>query len=198
MNWLKNPLIPTIIQDYLTGEVLMLGYQNEESYQKTMETGEVHFYSRSRQELWHKGATSGNKLYVKSIYLDCDQDTVLIKAKPLGNTCHTGNKSCFYTGVVEKEPDVYSVLTNLEKIIKDRQKTMMQGSYTAALFAEGLDRIIQKVGEEAIETVIAAKNEDDERLISETADLLFHLNVLLVQKGLQWSDIFEELQERVK
>ncbi len=198
MNWQKNPLIPAVIQDYLTGDILMLGYQNAEAYQKTLETGEVYFYSRSRQELWHKGATSGNKLFVKSVYIDCDQDTVLIKAEPTGNICHTGARSCFFTEVVEKEPALYNTLAMLQATIQDRQQTMVKGSYTASLFAEGLDRIIQKVGEEAIETVIAAKNDSDERLVSETADLLYHLSVLLTHKGLQWNDIFGELRNRSK
>jgi len=185
-------LVPTIIQDFDTREVLMLGYMNQESLKLTLEGDTVWFYSRSRKELWNKGASSGNFLYKKDIYLDCDCDTILITAKPLGNTCHTGSKSCFkdisYGGLGQ--------LANLDKTIKLRKENPKEGSYTNYLFNSGLDKILKKVGEEASEVIIASKNTDTPELIGEISDLLYHLMVLTNEKDLDLSLIDAELKKR--
>ena len=196
----EKGLIPAIIQDADTLEVLMLGYMNEESIEITLKTKKVTFYSRSRNKLWTKGETSGNYLNLKSFKYDCDNDTLLILVKPDGPTCHTGKVSCFFNNVVEDKEniDYKNILVNLEKIIIDRKRNMPKDSYTTSLFKEGLDRITQKVGEEAIEVVIASKNNDDEDFIYETADLIYHLMVLLAQKNINLDDIYKELYSRFK
>jgi len=196
----EKGLIPAIIQDADTLEVLMLGYMNEESIGITLKTKKVTFYSRSRNKLWTKGETSGNYLNLKSFKYDCDNDTLLILVKPDGPTCHTGKVSCFFNNVVEDKEniDYKNILVNLEKIIIDRKRNMPKDSYTTSLFKEGLDRITQKVGEEAIEVVIASKNNDDEDFIYETADLIYHLMVLLAQKNINLDDIYKELYSRFK
>jgi len=190
-------LIPAIVQDVDTKEVLMLGYMSEFSINETLKTKKVTFYSRSRDTLWTKGETSGNFLHLKDFAYDCDKDTILIGAKPEGPTCHTGNISCFFNKVyASEEKDCQQILEKLERIIQDRKKNMPEDSYTTSLFNEGIDKIIQKVGEEAVEVVIAAKNPDDSEVIYETADLLYHLIVLLTERGIELKSIKKELFNR--
>lgn len=189
LNWNKeNGLIPAIIQDSESREILMLGYMNEESYRQTQQTGLVTFFSRTRQALWKKGETSGNTLEVTQISADCDQDALLVSVKPTGPTCHRQTESCF-----ENE---FEFLTELEAIIENRMTTRPEGSYIAKLLQSGTNRVIQKVGEEAVEAIIAAKNEDPEELGNEAADLLFHLMVLLQLKGLSLSEVVKKLKNR--
>jgi len=187
-------LIPSIIQDYQTNKVLMLGYMNEEALSKTQATGKVTFFSRSKQRLWTKGETSGNFLHVVSISEDCDNDTLLIKVKPAGPVCHKGSDTCF--NEVNKEDIMF--LKELQDFIRYRRQEMPEGSYTAKLFNKGIERIAQKVGEEAVETVIEAMTGDDERLLSEASDLLYHLIVLLTYKGYRIEDLAKELRKRHK
>ena len=184
-------LVPTIVQDANTRRVLMLGFMSDESLRITRSTGKVTFYSRSRQALWTKGESSGNSLSVKEIFTDCDNDTILIKAEPSGPVCHTGAETCF------GEPnDQGDFLYTLEKIIRDRKSNPKPDSYTAGLFASGLNRIAQKVGEEAVELVIAAKDDDGSAFRSEAADLLYHLLVLVVEKNETLSNVIETLRIR--
>lgn len=185
-------LVPAIIQDSRTLKVLMLGYMNEESFAKTQSTGLVTFYSRSRQCLWTKGETSGNYLHVDSISIDCDNDTLLIKATPDGPVCHTGTDTCW--GEENKNPIMF--LTELQRFIEKRHEEMPEGSYTTSLFKDGCHRMAQKVGEEALEAVIEAVAGNDERLIYEASDMLYHLIVLLTSKGLSIEDLATELAER--
>lgn len=185
-------LIPAIIQDVDTQKVLMLGYMNEEAYQKTLESGIVTFYSRSRQTLWTKGETSGNFLHVVSIKADCDQDTLLIEVHPDGPVCHTGTDTCW--GDVNRQDILF--LKELQDFIEKRHQEMPEGSYTTSLFQSGINKIAQKVGEEAVETLIEACNGTDERLIYEGSDLLYHLIVLLTSKGYRIEDLANELRER--
>lgn len=186
-------LIPAIIQDVLTKEVLMLGYMNFESLNKTIESGFVTFFSRSRQTLWKKGETSGNVLKVVEIFEDCDKDCLLITAKPKGGTCHTGDYSCFG---VKEELKNSDFLFELFSLLKERKEKMPKGSYTTSLFESGLDRILQKVGEESIEVVLAAKNESKSRLKEELSDLLYHLWVMIAYKDVELTDVIKELQKR--
>ncbi|HPC36103.1 MAG TPA: bifunctional phosphoribosyl-AMP cyclohydrolase/phosphoribosyl-ATP diphosphatase HisIE [Candidatus Marinimicrobia bacterium] len=188
----NNGLIPAIIQDAKTGKVLMLGYMNQESYEKTIATGRVTFFSRSRQALWTKGETSGNFLEVKEILSDCDGDTLLIKVKPTGATCHTGADTCFNEKNIAKKPFIFE----LEEIIRDRRDNPKPGSYTNNLFDAGDERIAQKVGEEATEVVIDAVTDNRVRLLEEVADLLYHLLVLLVAKDVTLDDIMNVLEKR--
>lgn len=192
----QRGLVPAILQDINTGQVLMLAYMSSEAINKTVETGKATFYSRSRQELWLKGETSGNYQEVKEISLDCDGDTILLKVDPAGPACHTGNRSCFYREFY-READVsgWEIIYKLEEIIKSRKLNLPEGSYTTSLFKAGNKRIGQKVGEEAVETVIAALTEP-ERLAEETADLIYHLIVLLVDSGLSMKEIQKELIAR--
>ncbi|SRR6056297_2903831 len=194
MKFNNKGLIPAIIQDDETGSVLMLGYMNQESYNKTLETKQVWFYSRSRQKLWHKGETSGNFLDVKTITLDCDKDAFLITVKPHGNTCHTGEYSCFFNKVLG-DNKLFSQLIELEKVIKSRKKNLPKESYTTTLFTSGLDRIAQKVGEEAIEVVIASRKEKAE-LVDEISDLVYHLLVLMREKDIDLAQIYHNLFTR--
>ncbi len=190
-------LVPAIIQDADTGKVLMLGFMNEEAYQKTKETGKVTFWSRSRNCLWTKGETSGNYLEVVEILLDCDQDTLLIKAHPYGPTCHTGADTCWgeeNTESTGKNPLLF--LSELSDFIEKRHREMPEGSYTTKLFSSGINKIAQKVGEEALETVIEATNGTGDNLIYEAGDLLYHLIVMLTDKGLRIEDVAEELHRR--
>ena len=187
-----NGLVPAIIQDARTLKVLMLGFMNEEAYQKTVETGLVTFYSRTRQTLWTKGETSGNTLKVKEILCDCDSDTLLIKAIPAGPVCHTGADTCWD----EKNDNPIMFLDELQRFIEKRHEKMPEGSYTTSLFRDGCHRMAQKVGEEALEAVIEAVAGNDERLIYEASDMLYHLIVLLTSKGLSIDDLARELQER--
>jgi phosphoribosyl-AMP cyclohydrolase / phosphoribosyl-ATP pyrophosphohydrolase len=184
-------LIPAVVQDARTRELLTVAYMNQEALQRTVERRETWFWSRSRKELWHKGETSGNFQTVVNVRLDCDDDTVLIEVEPKGPACHTGAYSCF--GV---EPGIEGVLADLYKLIEQRKELRPEGSYTTYLFNSGLDKILKKVGEEATETVVAAKNPDAGRLISETADLLYHLVVLLVERGVALEDVVHELKNR--
>lgn len=185
-------LIPAIIQDVDTQKVLMLGYMNEEAYQKTLDTGIVTFFSRTRQTLWTKGETSGNFLHVVSIKADCDQDTLLIHVHPDGPVCHTGTDTCW--GEENKQDILF--LKDLQDFIDKRHQEMPEGSYTTSLFQSGINKIAQKVGEEAVETIIEACNGTDERLIYEGSDLLYHLIVLLTSKGYRIEDLANELRER--
>lgn len=186
-------LVPAIIQDATTKTVLMLGYMNEEALQKTQETGLVTFFSRSRQCLWTKGETSGNCLHLVSIKSDCDNDTLLIQAHPDGPTCHTGTDTCWGE---ENRPNPLLFLSELSDFIEKRHKEMPEGSYTTSLFKDGLNRMAQKVGEEALELVIEATNGTNDRLIYEGSDMLYHLIVLLTGKGLRIEDMARELMER--
>jgi phosphoribosyl-ATP pyrophosphohydrolase/phosphoribosyl-AMP cyclohydrolase len=186
-------LIPAVVQDARTREVLTVAYMNQEALQRTVERRETWFWSRSRKELWHKGETSGNLQTVVAVHLDCDEDAVLVEVEPKGPACHTGAYSCF--GV---EPRIEGVLADLYKLIEQRKELRPEGSYTTYLFNSGLDKILKKVGEEATETVVAAKNPDAERLTSETADLLYHVMVLLVERGVDLSDVIAELKGRRK
>ena len=195
----SDGLIPVVVQDYKTGEVLMVAYMNEESYNKTIETGMMTYYSRSRQELWLKGDTSGHYQYVKALSLDCDNDTILAKVEQIGAACHTGSYSCFFKDLVKKDYNDENPLTILKEdydVIAERKKNPKEGSYTNYLFDKGIDKILKKVGEEATEIVIAAKNPDSEELKYEISDFLYHMMVLMVERGLTWEDITRELVER--
>ena len=201
----KIDLIPAVIQDYKTREVLMVGYMNEESLTKTIEDGKTWFYSRSRQKLWNKGETSGHFQLVKRIDYDCDEDTLLVHVEQLGAACHTGNRSCFYRTLEEREelPE-YNPILCLEEVVMDRKVNPEEGSYTCYLFEKGLDKILKKVGEECSETIIAAKNlqvtenrtEDEELLVGEVADLIYHLEVMLAQSGVSVQAVLDELEKR--
>lgn len=193
LDFLKgNGLIPAIIQDDLTRKVLMLGYMSEESLRITRETGLVTFYSRSRDTLWTKGETSGNSLRVKKIIPDCDRDTLLIMARPDGPVCHDGPDTCF--NEINQTDLVY--LDYLQDVIKDRKHTMPENSYTAKLFKKGTAKIAQKVGEEAVELIIEAMSSDDEAFLNESADLLYHMIVLLVDRGWSLQDVARVLASR--
>ena len=187
-------LVPAIIQDNLTSKVLMLGYMNEEALEKTNESGKVTFYSRSKQRLWTKGEESGNFLNLVSIASDCDNDTLLIKVNPVGPVCHTGSDTCWN----EKNQSELFFLSYLQDFIDKRFKEMPEGSYTTSLFNSGVNRMAQKVGEEAVETVIEATNGTDEGFIYEASDLLYHLIVLLTSKGYRIDDLVNELKKRHK
>jgi phosphoribosyl-AMP cyclohydrolase / phosphoribosyl-ATP pyrophosphohydrolase len=184
-------LIPAIVTDFNTNQVLMLGFMNREAYERTLESKRVTFFSRTRQTYWTKGETSGNYLTVVDIKKDCDNDTLLIVAKPEGPTCHTGAYSCF-----DIEKTNISFLNQLNELINERKKDLPENSYTTKLFKEGANRIIQKVGEEAIETVIAAKNRDKKEIINETADLIYHLLVMLSEQDINLEDVVNKLVER--
>ena len=186
-------LIPTVVQDARTREVLTVAYMNKEALQLTLERRETYFWSRSRQQLWHKGETSGNSQKVTKVSLDCDNDAVLVEVEPLGPACHTGAYSCF--GV---EPRVEGMLQELYSVIEERKEKRPEGSYTTYLFNSGLDKILKKVGEEATETIVAAKNQDSQRFVSETSDLLYHLLVLLVERGVTLDEVALELKGRRK
>ena len=185
-------LLPVIVQDAQSLKVLMLGYMNAEAYQKTLDTHLVTFYSRSRQCLWTKGESSGNYLHVVSMYPDCDRDTLLIQARPDGPTCHRGTLSCFDT------PDCEGFLGTLQACIQDRHAQLPEGSYTTYLFQKGVNKIAQKVGEEAVETVIEAVDNNRDRFIYESSDLLYHLLVLCEQMGCTLNDLQQELMSRHK
>lgn len=193
-------LIPAIVQEASTGQVLMLAYMNRESLEKTLETGTTWFYSRSRQALWNKGATSGNWQQVKEIRIDCDQDALLVLVDQRGNACHTGSHSCFsqplLVGEVKAQAEIGAVLQRLQDLIKDRRENPVEGSYTNYLLEKGIDKILKKVGEETTEVVIAAKNNSPEELTYEASDLLYHLTVLLTYQGLTYQDLAKELIKR--
>lgn len=186
-------LVPAIIQDARTKNVLMLGFMNQEAYEKTVETGKVTFWSRTRNTLWTKGETSGNYLNVVSIQNDCDDDTLLIKVNPIGPTCHTGTDTC-WGEVNENNPLLF--LSELQDFIEKRKEEMPEGSYTTSLFRKGINKIAQKVGEEALETVIEATNGTNEQLVYEASDMFYHLIVMLTNKGLRIEDVANELRKR--
>ncbi len=195
----ERGLIPVVTQDYKTGEVLMVAYMNEESFQKTLETGKMVYFSRSRQELWMKGETSGHFQYVKSMAVDCDKDTLLAKVAQIGAACHTGNPTCFYTPLFGNEYDEKNpllILENVMKTILDRKEHPKDGSYTNYLFDKGIDKILKKVGEEASEIIIAAKNPDQEEVKYEMSDFLYHMMVLMAEREISWDDITTELARR--
>lgn len=187
-----NGLVPAIIQDANTQKVLMLGFMNREAYEKTVETGKVTFYSRTKQRLWTKGEESGNFLNVVEIKADCDNDTLLIYVHPVGPVCHTGTDTCW--GETNSQPVMF--LKELQEFINRRYAEMPEGSYTTSLFQSGVNKMAQKVGEEAVETIIEACNGSNERLVYEGADMLYHLIVLLTSKGLSIEDLANELIER--
>lgn len=196
-------LIPAIIQDNNTKEVLMVAYMNEETLKQTIETKKATFWSRSRQEVWVKGATSGNFLNVLEIRVDCDQDALVVMVTPEGPACHTGERSCFYRKIDEgalvddkRSADASYVLNELVDVALDRKANPQPGSYTNYLFDKGEDKILKKVGEEAAEVVIAGKNRSVEEISYETADLLYHLSVMLVDNGMTWQDVYRELEKR--
>ena len=196
---MDNGLIPAVVQDYRTNEVLMVAYMNEESFRHTLETGKMTYYSRSRQELWCKGDTSGHYQYVKKLMIDCDNDTILAKVRQIGAACHTGNRSCFFTELASRDyvdTNPLTVLTEDYDVIRGRKEHPKEGSYTNYLFDKGIDKILKKCGEEATEMVIAAKNPDAEELKYEIADLLYHTMVLMVECGLDWNDVMKELVNR--
>jgi phosphoribosyl-ATP pyrophosphohydrolase/phosphoribosyl-AMP cyclohydrolase len=188
-------LAPAVIQDDKTGKVLMLGFMNEEAFEKTRETGKVTFFSRTKNRLWTKGETSGNFMLVTNILIDCDNDTLLVKAQPQGPVCHTGDDTCFGE---RNAGDEILFLRHLQNIIEQRRQEMPEGSYTTTLFMKGVNRMAQKVGEEAVETVIEATNGTEERFIYEASDLMYHLMVLLTSKGLRLEDLCRELRKRHK
>lgn len=195
-------LLPAVVQDATSGEVLMVAWMDAKALRMTQSTGQAHFWSRSRQELWHKGATSGNFMDVREILVDCDADTVLLRVDPAGPACHTGQRSCFYrhlqspstsSSAIGEEPHV---LQTLFTVILDRQKRRPSGSYTAELLEAGEDEVLKKVGEEAMETILAAKGQGDQQLVAEIADLLYHVLVLLAARGLSLADVEAELERR--
>lgn len=207
----EQGLIPAIVQDARTREVLTLAYMNEESLRRTLQTGETWFWSRSRAELWHKGETSGHTQRVRRVVADCDQDALTVLVEPLGPACHTGARSCFHTEIKSEESDevdevagerveesdgLGARLEKLYALIESRRREMPAGSYTTYLFDKGLDKILKKVGEESAETIIAAKNEESEPLVAEVSDLIYHLLVLLVERGVTLNDIAAELSQR--
>lgn len=197
-------LLPVVTQDYYSGQVLMVAYMNEEAFNKTLETKQAHYYSRSRKALWLKGETSGHYQNVKEMFLDCDNDTLLIKVEQVGVACHTGKKTCFYKKInlddvqmteldAFKAPDIFNGVYN---VIADRLENPKEGSYTNYLFEKGIDKILKKVGEETAEVIIGAKNPGKEEVVYEMSDLLYHLMVLMVEKKVTWDDIYKELEGR--
>ena len=195
----SDGMIPVVVQDYKTNEVLMLAYMNEEAYDTTIRTGRMTYFSRSRNELWEKGFTLGHFQYVKELIMDCDMDTMLAKVFQVGVPCHTGAKTCFYNRLLKKEYDnsnPLKVFEDVYNVILDRQQNPKEGSYTNYLFEKGIDKILKKVGEEASEVIIASKNSDKEEIKYEISDLLYHLMVLMVEKDISWNDITKELARR--
>lgn len=188
----SNGLVPCIVQDAKTNQVLMLGFMNEEAYRKTVREKRVTFFSRSKQRLWTKGETSGNFLELADILIDCDQDTLLIKANPVGPVCHTGADTCF------NEKNERWDLQSLEAVIQDRKSNPVKSSYTTTLFESGINKVAQKVGEEAIELVIEAKDNNKELFLNEAADLMYHYLVLLTEKGFALNDVVDVLKKRHK
>ena len=195
----EQGLLPVIVQDYKTDEVLMMAYMNRESFQKTLDSGRMTYWSRSRQQLWVKGETSGHYQYVKELAIDCDRDTMLAKVSQIGAACHTGNRTCFFQKLAEKAYDDTNplrVFQNVYDVILDRKIHPREGSYTNYLFEKGIDKILKKVGEECTEIVIAAKNPDKEELKYEISDFLYHVMVLMAEKGVTWDEITRELARR--
>jgi phosphoribosyl-ATP pyrophosphohydrolase/phosphoribosyl-AMP cyclohydrolase len=195
----ENGLVPCIVQDYKNDEVLMMACMNEESFEKTLLTGKMHYFSRSRQSLWLKGETSGHYQYVKSMAVDCDKDTLLAKVSQVGAACHTGNRSCFYRTVLKKEyadRNPMKIFESVYDVIEDRKAHPKEGSYTNYLFEKGIDKILKKCGEEAAEIIIAAKNPNPEEIKYEIADFLYHVMVLMSERGITWEDVSQELANR--
>ena len=195
----QDGLIPVIVQDYKTSEVLMLAYMNEQAFEDTLSTGKMHYFSRSRQSQWEKGETSGHFQYVKALFLDCDNDTLLAKVHQIGAACHAGSRSCFFQTLAQKEYQTSNPLKVFEDVfavIQDRKIHPKEGSYTNYLFDKGIDKILKKVGEEATEIVIAAKNPDPEEVKYEISDFLYHVMVLMAEKGVTWEEITQELANR--
>ncbi|RED57513.1 bifunctional phosphoribosyl-AMP cyclohydrolase/phosphoribosyl-ATP diphosphatase HisIE [Cohnella phaseoli] len=203
IKWNADGLVPTVVQDALSKEVLMLAYMNEESLQKSLESGQTWFWSRSRGELWNKGATSGHTQQIESLHYDCDGDTLLVKVRQNGPACHTGAYSCFYregtahaSEAAAQQEDRFGPLSRLEATIAQRDAERPEGAYTTYLFEKGVDKILKKVGEETAEVIIAAKNRDGDELRCESADLIFHLMVLLREQGIPFDDVLKELEFR--
>lgn len=197
IDWYKvEGLVPAIVQDFQSSQVLMMGYMNQEALQKTAQTGQVTFFSRTKQRLWTKGETSGNVLQLKNMALDCDNDTLLVKVDPIGPTCHTGTTTCWDADTQEESQMVW--LHQLEQLLAARKSADPDSSYTASLYARGTKRISQKVGEEGVEVALAATSGDKAELVCESADLLYHLLVLLQDQGLSLSDVINKLKERHK
>ena len=198
----KNPegLLPVIVQDYRTGEVLMMAYMNEEAYGQTIRTGRMTYYSRSRRQLWLKGETSGHFQYLKSLAADCDKDTLLARVSQVGAACHTGSRSCFFNEIVKKQGEETAnplqVFEEVFDVIKDRKLHPKEGSYTNYLFDKGIDKILKKLGEEATEIVIAAKNPGANEVKYEISDFLYHMMVLMAEKDISWEEITTELANR--
>ena len=195
----EDGLIPVIVQDFRTAEILMLAYMNEKAYEQTLREGMMTYWSRSRQELWRKGDTSGHYQYVKSLDIDCDRDTILAKVEQIGAACHTGHRSCFYTNLASKAYDGRNPMTVFEDVmatILERKENPKEGSYTNYLFDQGIDKILKKVGEEAAEIIIAAKNPDSDEVKYEICDFLYHMMVLMAEREVSWKDITKELAER--
>ncbi len=196
----ERGLVPAIVQDARTRRVLTLAYMNKESLERTLETGETWFWSRSRQQLWHKGETSGNTQRVETISFDCDADALLVDVTPAGPACHTGAESCFFNTLLDQngqtESELGETLRRLYELIETRKRERPEGSYTTYLFDQGLDKILKKVGEESTETIVAAKNDDRASLVNESSDLLYHLLVLLVERGVTLEEIGAELVSR--
>ena len=195
----SDGMVPVIVQDYKTNEVLQLAYMNEESFKETLASGKMTYWSRSRNELWKKGMTSGHYQYVKSLTADCDRDTILAKVSQVGAACHTGKRSCFFEEIAKKEyeeTNISKVFEDVYGVIADRKVNPKEGSYTNYLFDKGIDKILKKVGEEATEIVIAAKNPEAEEIKYEIADFLYHVMVLMVERGVTWEDIIKELANR--
>ncbi|PKM95903.1 MAG: bifunctional phosphoribosyl-AMP cyclohydrolase/phosphoribosyl-ATP diphosphatase [Firmicutes bacterium HGW-Firmicutes-1] len=200
----EQGLVTVVTQDHYNGQVLMVAYMNEEAFNKTIVTKKAHYYSRSRNSLWLKGETSGHFQHVKELYIDCDNDTLLMKVAQEGVACHTGKSSCFYrlldfeTCEIKEIDDFKAtdILKGIYNVILDRQQNPKEGSYTNYLFDKGIDKILKKVGEETAEVIIGAKNAGKEEIVYEISDLLYHLSVLIVEKGATWEDIFQELEGR--
>ncbi|HVS32648.1 MAG TPA: bifunctional phosphoribosyl-AMP cyclohydrolase/phosphoribosyl-ATP diphosphatase HisIE [Thermoanaerobaculia bacterium] len=196
----RNGLVPAIVRDARSGAILTLAYMNAESLQRTIESGETWFWSRSRNRLWKKGDTSGNTQRVVDIATDCDRDALVVTVIPAGPACHDGSASCFRNvpEPTDRQDCLSSTLQGLEQVLAQRRAERPEGSYSAHLFDSGLDTILKKVGEEATEVVIAAKGQSKERVVSEVADLVFHLSVLLVERGSSWNEVAAELEKRVR
>ncbi len=195
----SDGMVPVIVQDYRTDEVLMLAYMNEEAFNTTIHIGKMTYYSRSRQELWTKGLTSGHVQYVKSLTADCDYDTILAKVSQVGAACHTGNRSCFYNNIVKKEyveKNPQKVLEEVYSVIQDRKENPKDGSYTNYIIDMGSDKILQKLGEECTEIIIASKNPNEDEIKYEISDFMYHLMILMIDKGITWEDITNELAQR--
>jgi phosphoribosyl-ATP pyrophosphohydrolase/phosphoribosyl-AMP cyclohydrolase len=196
----EKGLIPAIVQDRSTGQVLMMAYMNEEALERTIQTGTTWFYSRSRERLWNKGETSGNIQRVAKISVDCDKDTLLLLVDQHGAACHTGNRSCFYRDIKGNEciiqPETAGVLDSLYRVVEDRRNNPKEGSYTNYLLDSGLDKVLKKVGEETAEVIIGAKNRGKQETVYEIADLLYHITVLMLQKGIEYREVYSELISR--